>query len=225
MKFDNVLYVLFFIMLGLMSCGTSEEYSKGYGYSANDGVMENAALKLEDKETVQRRIIHSAYLTLAVKDPDTANKYIQEIAKKYNGYASLLGTQHSTIRVESDKLNAALEEISQIGKVRSKSLSGRDVTEEYMDFQIRLENAEKARERYLELLAKAENVEAALKVEKELERLNGTIDLLKGKMNKLDHLSEYSTIDIYLKEHKKPGILGYVGLGLYHVVKWLFVRN
>jgi hypothetical protein len=86
--------------------------------------------------------------------------------------------------VKSEHLNDAIKEISELGKVQGKSLSGQDVTEEYLDFQIRLENAEKSRERYLELLAKAENVEAALKVEKELERLNGTIDLLKGKMNR-----------------------------------------
>jgi hypothetical protein len=77
----------------------------------------------------------------------------------------------------------------------------------------------------LELLAKAENVEAALKVEKELERLNSTIDLLKGKMNRINHLAEFSTITINLKEKKKPGIIGYVGIGIYRSVKWLFVRN
>ena len=74
-------------------------------------------------------------------------------------------------------------------------------------------------------MEEAENVEAALKVEKELERLNEKIDLLKGKINRIDHLSEYSTISINYEQHKKPGILGYIGLGLYKGVKWLFVRN
>ena len=82
-----------------------------------------------------------------------------------------------------------------------------------------------ARKIYLELLKKAENVETALKVEKELERLNETIDLIKGKMNRINNLAEYSTIVINLKEKKKPGIIGYIGIGLYHSVKWLFVRN
>lgn len=99
------------------------------------------------------------------------------------------------------------------------------MTEDYLDFKIRLENAEKSRERYLELLSQAENVEAALKVEKELERLNASIDILKGKMNRIDHLSEFSTITVNLKEKKKPGPLGYIGIGLYRSVMWLFVRN
>ena len=47
-----------------------------------------------------------------------------------------------------------------------------------MDLEIRLENAEKARNRYLELLDKAETVGEVLSVEKELERLNEKIDLI-----------------------------------------------
>ena len=60
---------------------------------------------------------------------------------------------------------------------------------------------------------------------RELERLNETIGLLKGRMARLDHLEAYSTINVELRERKKPGLLGYIGLGAYHAVKWLFVRN
>lgn len=162
---------------------------------------------------------------MAVEIPDTANAHIEKIAKKYNGYVNEIGTYKTIIRVESKHFEDAVGEITALGKLQHQNISGEDVTEEYLDYKIRLENAEKARKRYLELLEKAENVEATLKVEKELERLNEIIDLLKGKMNRLDHLSEFSTITIRLKEKKKPGILAYVGLGLYHSVKWLFVRN
>jgi hypothetical protein len=88
-----------------------------------------------------------------------------------------------------------------------------------------LDNSEKARTRYLALLAKAEDVQAALLVEKELERLNGTIELMKGKMNRMEHLVDYSTITIYISEKKKPGVIGYIGIGIFKAVKWLFVRN
>ncbi|NBC05864.1 MAG: DUF4349 domain-containing protein [Bacteroidetes bacterium] len=63
--------------------------------------------------------------------------------------------------------------------------------------------------RYLELLDLAETVDEILKVGKELERLNETIDLLKGKMNRIDQLDAYATITVNLKERKKPGVLEY----------------
>lgn len=205
--------------------GRSSYRSVRFLGGSDNGLLASNSNSIIDFEDVERKIIYSAYLSLTVKNPDSVNKDIERIAKKYNGYANEIGTYQTIIRVKSDKLDDAIAEISLLGKLQSKTLSGQDVTEEYYDNKIRLENAEKARERYLELLKKAENVSSTLKVEKELERLNETIDLLKGKMNRINHLTEFSTITIKLTEKKKLGLLGYVGVGLYHSVKWLFVRN
>ncbi len=217
-------YLLTFL-LGLLfaSCGASKEYSPAYG----DGGGKYARMEdgSGDQLYKERKILYSASLLLAVENPDSSNVKIGKIAQKYHGYVSQTGTSQTTIRVKSEELDQAVAEISALGKLQNKNLTGQDVTEEFMDYEIRLENAEKARARYLELLAKAENVEAALLVEKELERLNGIIDLMKGKMTRIEHLEAFSTITVNLKERKKPGVLGYVGIGLYHAVKWLFVRN
>jgi len=101
---------------------------------------------------------------------------------------------------------------------------GEDVTEEYRDLEIRLDSAEKTRKRYLELLNKAEKVDEILKIERELERLNGEIDLLKGKINRLTHLAQYATITVQTSNGVKKGVLGYAFYGVYSGVKWLFVR-
>jgi len=230
MKTRNLTFSLLLIIIIALSSCVMHKASYAPAYSSSDtrgGTLyandESFGGMYETKN--ERKVMFNAYLTLTVKCPDTANVYIEQIAKKYNGYVNQIGTYSSTIRVESDKLNDALKEIEALGRVDRKSISGQDVTDEYLDYEIRLENAQKDRERYLELLEKAENVEAALKVEKELERLNETIDLLTGKMNRIDHLVQYSTITISLNEKKKPGVLGYVGMGLYYSVKWLFVRN
>lgn len=213
----------------LFSCSSTKNSGSTYSWPTDSETADGITLNESDQgmrgENPDRKIIFNAQLSLAVDIPDSANGRIVDIAKKYGGYVHESGTFRSAIRVKSVHLQDAVRDISDLGKVRSKSISGYDVTEEYYDYQIRLDNAEKSRKRYLELLAKAENVQAALKVEKELERLNETIDLLKGKMNRIDHLSEYSTIFIEIKERKKPGLLGYIGVGIYHAVKWLFVRN
>ena len=152
------------------------------------------------------------------------NKFVRSLGK-YDGYVSQSSTNYATIRVLSKHFDAAINDLMTFGEVQSKQLSGQDVSDEYIDYEIRLENAIKARERYLVLLDKAENIIEAIMVEKELERLNGTIDLLKGKLEKYDHLEQYSTISVSFKEKKKPGLFGYIGMGIYYPVKWLFVRN
>lgn len=210
---------LILILFGTISC--AHQKSASYAYVNADGYADFDKME----RTVEKKVIYSSSVNLTVKIPDTTNVQLAQIAQKYRGYVQQSGTSMCVIRVEEKMLSMALDDISLLGKVTSKNMYGEDVTDQYADFGIRLDNAEKARLRYLELLEKAENVQSALLVEKELERLNETIELLKGQMNRIDHLAAYSTITVYITEKKKPGVLGYVGIGLYKAVKWLFVRN
>ncbi|MCB0550972.1 MAG: DUF4349 domain-containing protein [Phaeodactylibacter sp.] len=222
-KFPTLL--VFFLLLSALSGCTSSQRS------AQGPALDRAGSRLSYEESTpqptpsERKVLFSAYLALAVDNPDSTSRQIAMIAEKYNGYVNEIGTYQTIIRVESTQLDAAIAEIAALGKLHHKNITGQDVTEEYLDYEIRLENAERARNRYLELLGKAETVEEILKVERELERLNETIDLLKGKIARLDHLEAFSTINVELRKWKKPGLLGYIGLGVYHAVKWLFVRN
>ena len=106
-----------------------------------------------------------------------------------------------------------------MGKIKNKVLTGHELTDEYQDYETRLDNVNKTGKRYLALLVKAENVEAALQVEKELERLNNEIDLFKGTIEPLKHLVRYPNIDINIQEKRKTGILGYVGTGIYRAMR------
>ena len=171
------------------------------------------------------KIIYNAYIRLIVRKTDSLSQKLKEIAVKYDGYLLSAGSDEITIRVKADKLENAISDIEKEGKVDYKDISGEDVTELFSDYEIRLDNAMKARKRYLELLEKAANVSEALEVEKELERLNNEIELIKGKLKLMEHLVSYSTIRVGYQEKVKPGILGYIGIGTYKFVKWFFVRN
>jgi hypothetical protein len=214
--------VLNLVLLGslvlLFGCASNRNYN--YEKSASS-VM--AGQLMEDSR--DRVIIYNASLTIVSKKPDTTFAHIAEVAKKYNGYLLNISNYMATIRVTSKNLKSALSDIENLGRVKHKYLYSEDVTEEYRDNAIRLENAEKARGRYLELLQKAQNVDETIKVEKELERLNTDIDLLKGKQKRYEHLEEFSTITVSVEQKKYLGPLGYVSKGLYYIVKWMFVLN
>lgn len=214
----------------LAGCGV-HEYSPA-SYTSTEKVTAGRGLSMtaydvsgSTNQTDKRILVYTAGINLKVKNTDSAIAKIRIIASRYDGYIVSMSDNKAEIRVKADKLFDAVNDVGAIGKIKYKNIYGQDVTEEYYDYEIRIENAKKARERYLELLAKAENVEAALKVEKELERLNSDIDLMEGKLNKLSQLIDYSTITVYLQKKKKLGILGYVGVGLYKGVKWLFIRG
>ena len=173
----------------------------------------------------QSMLVYNASMRIQVKDVDTVMNRLTELAAQEKGYVVSKNNYSMVLRVETSHLESAMQKISTYGKVEGKSISTTDVSADYEDTRIRLDNAEKARNRYLELLAKAENVEAALKVEKELERLNTEIDMLRGRVGKLEHDVRFSTITVQYSEKTKLGVLGYVFVGLWKGVSWLFVRG
>lgn len=219
---------LSFIVLSLFSfaqCSTSSMAKRSdYEPSRSTAVAEERGLENDQTSTQGPRIIlMSGYLTLIVDDPEKDSQKVASLAKKYGGYVQTSGNYSVILRVEANRLEEAMKEIASYGNVEDRQIRGDDVTDQYYDSKIRLENKVKARERYLELLKKAENVTAAVGVEKELERLNGEIESLKGQINRLEHLSTYSTINVTIEKRIRPGPLGYVFAGVFYAVKWLFV--
>jgi hypothetical protein len=170
----------------------------------------------------QPMIISEAFLSMEVADVEKAVDALVTIAKQHEGYTVSTGA-HTVLRVPSASLASALQAVAAIGTVTSREVREQDVSKQYSDTSLKLENAKAARARYLELLSKAENVSAALQVEKELERLNGEIALLESDLGNLAHLVQYATISASISKKVTPGPLGWVFYGLYRVVEWLFV--
>ncbi|MEE9554282.1 MAG: DUF4349 domain-containing protein [candidate division Zixibacteria bacterium] len=172
-----------------------------------------------------RLIISSADLEIKTEQSDSLHNKIMDIAANYDGYVLSSGNDISTIRLPAISFKRALDDIEKLGEVIEKKVAGNDVTEQYRDFEIRLENAIKTRGRYLALLEKADDINEILRLEKELERFNGKIESLKGSLERLSHLVYYSTITVKTYEKIKPGPISYAVHRLYSGVKWLFVRN
>jgi hypothetical protein len=218
------IFALLVAVIALTSCSTHEKCAAYGGYSANYRSDEGGKFKTEETSD-NRMMVYNGSMTIESNKPDSVAAQVNTLAKKYNGYVLTSGNNYTTIRIKASDLKSAMAEVAALGKVTSKNISGSDVTEQYTDYSLRLENAERARKRYLELLEKASTVGETLQVEKELERLNGEIELLKGKMARISHLVDYSTLTVYHEEKVKLGVLGYVFVGTYKAIKWLFVRN
>ena len=219
MKIDRI--VLAIIVLILTSCSSYQQTAGVYSENSSSG---NVYEKQKAYSADARMMIYNASMTIESNHPDTIRARVFNLTKKYDGYILNSGNNYTTIRVESSNLYRVMDEIAKLGKLKDKNIKGVDVTDEFNDNKIRLDNAVKTRNRYLELLQKANTIDEVLKVEKELERLNHEIDSLEGRIKKMEHLSSYSTINVRYEQKVKPGIIGYIGIGLYKGVKWLFVR-
>ncbi len=211
-----------------MFFGCSSSMHNLESYSGSSFSAKNKIISLNDApadEKLDRTILYTADLSILVEDIDSTIASLKWIANAHQGYVQHIRNSFTVLRIKSNQLENAVDAVSKLGTVTRKNINAQDVTEEHLDYQIRLENAKKSRDRYLELLARAENVSAALKVEHELERLNEIIDLYTGKIKRLEYHSEFSTLTVNIDRERKPGLIGYVGLGFYKTIKWLFVRN
>jgi hypothetical protein len=181
------------------------------------------------KKAVKRRVIKTADLTIVTSDPRDGFDKAVRMAKQMGGYT--LDSRRTdkrlqiTLRLPSARFEEALRRLSKLGKVDKRSIGGRDVTTEYVDLTMRLANAQRVRLRYIELLKRANNVEEALKVQKELERITGQIESLKGRVSVIDNQVSLSTVRLTLETPTSPGPVGWIFYGLYRGVAWLFVWN
>jgi hypothetical protein len=158
--------------------------------------------------TDQRMIVHNGDMYLVVKDVSEAMQAISQLAGGYNGYvvsSSVSGEEEDmrgwiTIRVPDESFEQALSSIRELAvRVESEGTSSQDVTEEYIDLEARLSNAEATEQEFLVLLDKAEDVDDILRIYESLSRVRQEIEQIKGRMQYLERTSSMSLISVYLE--------------------------
>lgn len=158
-------------------------------------------------DSASRIVIKDTSLSLQVKDVAAQIKTIESTAKSLGGFLvdSYLSKPESaangtiTIRVPEDKRSEALEAFKKLAvKVVSESVSGTDVTDQYVDLQARLDVLTKTKLKYEEILDRATRVEDLLNVQQQLTSLQQQIDSVKGQQKYYEQSAKLSKVTIYL---------------------------
>lgn len=157
----------------------------------------------QDTPTDQSRkplLIYNARLGLAVFKVQEQLDTVEKMAKDRGGYLVTRNQNEIRVRVPVGHFQDSIEAILKLGDIHFRQITADDVTAEYTDLEIRLKNALSVRERLQALLEKAQKVEEAIEVERELQRLTNEIETMKGRLKLLQELSAYSTIDVSFSE-------------------------
>jgi hypothetical protein len=158
--------------------------------------------------TDERMIVRSGDVSLVVDDVTQAMQAITQLAAGYNGYvvsSSVYGEEEDmrgwiSIRIPDEKFDQTLADIRGLAiRVEEESTNSQDVTEEYIDLEARLANAEATEQQYLALLDKAEDVEDILRIHDYLSQIRQEIEQLKGRMQYLERTSSMSLISASLR--------------------------
>jgi len=159
----------------------------------------------------ERMIIRKAELKLVVQDTKKAITQVESMAKEMGGYVSQSNAWKEedqlratlVIMVPAERFEEALAHLRDMSvDVLRESVSGQDVTEEYTDLSARLKNLEATEKELRELLTtvrertgKAEDI---LAVYRELTKIRGQIEQVKGRMQYLEQMTAFSTITVEL---------------------------
>jgi hypothetical protein len=141
-------------------------------------------------------LIYTGQVVLAVFDVTATQDRALATIEAFGGYSSQRNAQQMVFRVPAEKFREALDALKKLGDVLRLDWAAQDVGEEYRDLQIRLKNNIDMRERLLVMLAGAKEIEDALAVEAQLERITLEIERINGQLRSLQDRLAYSTIAI-----------------------------
>ena len=218
MKKNIVLIILSFVLT--LHCAS---HSKRY--LSKNAVSSPSISKRKINNKSNRILTYSGTLTilLAKEKFSLTLKEIIEFTKLNQGYISSQTLFSINIKIPAKKFNTTMNYIKSKGEVKYENIYIQDITEVYIDTEIRLKNAIKLQNRLILLLKKTNSVTEAIKVERELSRITSQIESIKARMRLYKNQKDFSNIRVSFKTTVKPGPLGWVFYGVYTAVKWLFV--
>jgi len=199
---------------------TSAPAAPGYGGNYSASNVASTAVPLQppsgsgQSSDVQRLVIMNASLEIVVDSPTAAVQTISEMAQGMGGYviaSNMSNISYSTgksipqakmtLRVPFVKLNDALAQIRALVKdpqqdIHNETLSGQDVTSDYVDLGSQLVNLQVAEKQLQAILEKATKTEDVLSVFKELTNTRQQIETIQGRMKYYEQSAAFSAIDV-----------------------------
>ena len=221
-----------FTLLGLMLVGCGGDYKKeASGQKGKDAAKKDAPRYLDkppahepaggekvaapaDPKPQTRMVIYTGRVELLVDDFDEGQAKLASVIeanKAYIAHSETIGepgTPRSgkwTLRVPVAGFDTLMDAVAGLGEARKKSKDSDDVTDRYFDTKATVVNLE-ASEKTLRELYKQHQVAGKLpeilEVGREVTRVRGEIDLRVGQMKRWESLTDYSTLEVSMRDRK-----------------------
>ncbi len=165
-------------------------------------------------DSTQRMIVHTAEITMEAMDPIKVIDQIGTLASQLGGYVvtSETGQRYYSntntlpygqikIRVNADKLDNAIDQIIHMTSdpdkyVDQKSISGQDITSDYVDSSSKLKSLQTTRIKLDEIMQSAKTSDEALNVYNKIADIDSQIEVLQGQIKYMEESTSLSSIDV-----------------------------
>jgi hypothetical protein len=165
------------------------------------------------QQDFDRKIVKTAELGIRAEDVRSSATRAQQVAAQFGG--SVLSSQivrgdgpvsaDLVLLVPSPEFEKALDQLRGLGKeVTTDTVRGEDVTEEFVDLESRERNLLAAEQSLLELYDRAQSVNDALSIERELTNIRGQIEQVQGRIQYLEERTATSRIALSIRAVARP---------------------
>lgn len=200
---------------GALSDDSAAGDTYGGGGSASGGSGPGGKARDAGLPDLGLSVIKTATVTLEVGD-DELQETIQNAtssAEKYGGFVVSTSVNDGeddptgaiVVRVPAPRFGDALADLESLGRVASETVSGQDVTQEFIDLQARLRNYTSQETVLLRLMDEAQSVSDTIRVQNELSRVQLEIERLRGRITYLEDQTSMSTIELRIAEEGAVG--------------------
>lgn len=158
-------------------------------------------------------VIKTADLRLEAPRGDfsQAVQAVENAAPRYGGFVlstSLEDTSKNrgtiVIRVPSEDFESALRDVKDAGELLGENIAGKDVSQEFIDLEARINNLQAQEAVFLSLMDRATNITQTIRIQNELSGLQLGIEQLQGRLNFLRDRTALGTISVSLVEAGTP---------------------
>lgn len=195
-------------VLGEAAAGAGGASSQGQAADLTSGPLGDLGLT-----QIGPSIVKTADISVLVKAGgfNAAFQSATLVAQRYGGFvesSSTAGVKHRSgdllIRVPSDRFDEAMTDLRGLGQVESQTISGQDVTSQFVDLEARLRTWESQEAALLRLMRRASSVEATLRIQQNLQDVQFRIEEIKGQLQLLQNQTDLATIHATIRE---PGVV------------------
>jgi hypothetical protein len=182
-------------------------------YTSSDAMALLDAEGARNAQIVQRMVIKNASITIKVDDVTVTETAINKRVSELQGFVVESATHNMdnnrftdmTVRVPVDMFETMLATVQDMAiNITSLSVSGEDVTAEFVDLDSQQRNLEATRDRLKAILDTAGNVPDALNANDALSRVQSEIEVMQGRKQYLQQNAAMSTVTISIYKYIEP---------------------
>jgi hypothetical protein len=172
--------------------------------------------------TISRKIIRDGNMEIRVDDLEQGKTRIDTLVKKFRGYYSNESYNNADyargyslgIRIPSDSFDDFISAVERgAGEVVFKNISSRDVTEEFIDLETRLDSKKNYLSRYAQLLKQAKTVKDILEIEEKTRAIEEEIESTEGRLKYLNNQVNFSTLTLQISKKNDYNIYSHSNQG------------